>query len=159
MGKWKKDKRNETPPRRCRWLGRTLPRPADSPASFFCRRGPCGCLGWPLPSSEQVPLFRTAIAPPTRKLARILTFEKVSWTLGRQSYHQATIDGAYTAYFRPSFVSTFGTIGHDFSRTRAKTEWRMQVRSEKSCVIGGGSPRGLEAKPLEFRTKVMNGKV
>jgi hypothetical protein len=36
---------------------------------------------------------------------------------------------------------------------------RMQVRSEKSCVTWGGSPPGLEAKPLEFRTKVMNGKV
>ena len=35
----------------------------------------------------------------------------------------------------------------------------MMVRSEKSCVTGGGSPPGLEAKALEFRTKVMNGKV
>jgi hypothetical protein len=42
---------------------------------------------------------------------------------------------------------------------KEKAEGRMQVRSEKSCVTGGGSPPGLEAKPLEFRTKVMNGKV
>jgi hypothetical protein len=33
------------------------------------------------------------------------------------------------------------------------------VRSEKSCVTGGGSPPSLEAKPPAFRAKVMNGKV
>jgi hypothetical protein len=33
------------------------------------------------------------------------------------------------------------------------------VRSEKSCVTGGESPPSLEAKPPEFRAKVMNGKV
>jgi hypothetical protein len=47
-------------------------------------------------------------------------------------------------------------------RGRGKsTNWesRKQVRSEKSCVTGGGCPPGLEAKPLEFRTKVMDGKV
>src|ERR1017187_5572055 len=38
-------------------------------------------------------------------------------------------------------------------------ESRRLVRSEKACVTGGGSSPGLEAKPLEFRTKVMNGKV
>ena len=35
----------------------------------------------------------------------------------------------------------------------------MMERSEKSCVTGGVSPPGLEAMPLEFRTKVMDGKV
>jgi hypothetical protein len=40
-----------------------------------------------------------------------------------------------------------------------KAESRKQVRSEKSCVIGGESPSSLEAELPEFRTKVMNGKV
>ena len=35
----------------------------------------------------------------------------------------------------------------------------MKVRSEKWCVSGGESPPSLEAKPLEFRAKAMNGKV
>ena len=35
----------------------------------------------------------------------------------------------------------------------------MLVRSEKSCVTEGESPPSLEAKPPEFGTKVMNGKV
>ena len=34
-----------------------------------------------------------------------------------------------------------------------------QVRSEKLCVTGGESPSGLAARPLEFETKVTNGKV
>ena len=42
---------------------------------------------------------------------------------------------------------------------KQKAESRKQVRSEKACVTGGESPPSLEAKPLEFRTKVMNGKV
>jgi len=33
------------------------------------------------------------------------------------------------------------------------------VRSEKACVSEGESPSSLEAKLLEFGTKVMNGKV
>ena len=33
------------------------------------------------------------------------------------------------------------------------------VRSEKACETGGESPLSLEAKPPEFRAKVMNGKV
>ena len=40
-----------------------------------------------------------------------------------------------------------------------KEECRKQVRSEKSCVIGGESPSSLEARLPEFGTKVMNGKV
>ncbi len=35
----------------------------------------------------------------------------------------------------------------------------MLVRSEKACETGGESPLSLEAKPPEFRAKVMNGKV
>jgi hypothetical protein len=42
---------------------------------------------------------------------------------------------------------------------RGKAEGRRQVRSEKGCVTGGESPPSLEAKPLEFRAKAMDGKV
>jgi hypothetical protein len=35
----------------------------------------------------------------------------------------------------------------------------MLVRSEKTCVSEGESPSSLEARPPDFGTKVMNGKV
>jgi hypothetical protein len=35
----------------------------------------------------------------------------------------------------------------------------MWVRSEKACVAGGESPPSSAARPPEFRTKEMNGKV
>ncbi len=38
-------------------------------------------------------------------------------------------------------------------------EGRMKVRSEKRRVSGGESPPSLEAKPLEFGAKAMDGKV
>ena len=50
-------------------------------------------------------------------------------------------------------------IYRSVARRSSSSAVRKQVRSEKACVTGGGSPPGLEAKPLEFRTKVMNGKV
>jgi hypothetical protein len=36
---------------------------------------------------------------------------------------------------------------------------KIKVRFVKLCASGGESPPGLKAKPLEFRTKEMNGKV
>jgi len=35
----------------------------------------------------------------------------------------------------------------------------LDVRSEKTCVFEGENPSSPEAEPLEFRTKVMDGKV
>ena len=42
---------------------------------------------------------------------------------------------------------------------RCKGNAEALVRSEKACETGGESPLSLEAKPPEFRAKVMNGKV
>ncbi len=45
-----------------------------------------------------------------------------------------------------------------FTQT-GNAEGRMKVRSEKRRVSGGESPPSLEAKPLEFGAKAMDGKV
>src|SRR5438128_351657 len=49
------------------------------------------------------------------------------------------------------FVFGFWLEGRDLNR-------RERVRSEKTCVSEGESPSSLEARLLEFGTKVMNGK-
>jgi hypothetical protein len=50
-----------------------------------------------------------------------------------------------------------GTTGPGDHGTGGKAE--ILVRSEKTCVSEGESPSSLEARLLEFGTKVMNGKV
>ncbi len=62
---------------------------------------------------------------------------------------------------RERLAATYARPGELLARAVPKPEHQTEklVRTEKRCVSEDESPSSMEARFLEFRTKVMNGKV